>query len=45
MVLMRRIDPPCPLSIRPVLIHLGDLSPHVEDECFFDRILSLESLL
>ena len=42
---IRRLTYPRHLSTRPVLIHLGDLAPQVEDECFFDRILSLDSLL
>ena len=42
---IRRLTYPRHLSTRPVLICLGDLAPQVEDECFFDRMLSLESLL
>ncbi|MDP6118747.1 MAG: ATPase [Planctomycetota bacterium] len=42
---IRRLSYPRHLSIRPVLIYLGDLVPHVEEECFFDRLLSLDSLL
>jgi len=40
-----RLAYPRHLSVRPVLIYLGALSSHVRDECYFDRILSLEDLL
>ncbi len=42
---VNRLAYPRGLSVRPVLIYLGALSPHVKDECYFDKILSLEDLL
>jgi len=40
-----RLSCPRHLSVRPVLIHLGELSPRIEEECYFDRILALDELL
>jgi len=42
---VRRLKVPRYLSVRPVLIHLGELSPQIEEECYFDRILSFDELL
>jgi len=40
-----RLTYPRHLSIRPVLIHLGTLSQHIIDDCYFDHILNMESML
>ena len=42
---VRRLACPRHLSVRPVLIYLGELSSHVEEECYFSRVLALDDLL
>lgn len=39
------LERPRHLSMRPILIHLGKLSPRIEDDGYFDRIISLQNLL
>ncbi len=33
------------ISVRPVLIHVGDVVPSIIEEHFFDKIISLDELL
>jgi len=40
-----RLKIPRTMSVRPVLIHVGEIAPAIESEGFFDRIISLEALL
>lgn len=40
-----RLKFPRRVSIRPVLIHVGEVAPAVRNEGFFDRVLSLEKHL
>jgi len=42
---VNRLAFPRHLSVRPVLIYLGELSPRVRKECYFDKVLALDDLL
>ncbi len=33
------------MSVRPILIHVGELSPAIEDEDYFDQIINLNELM
>lgn len=42
---IKKLKYPKTMSVRPVLIYVGELAPSIESENFFDKIISLDDLL